>query len=73
MAMTQWVNVITGERLTSAALHELRTKAHRAYAVNTHIFADEYEALTAFGATPLRELGEQFDRFTTPALVAAIA
>jgi len=50
------VNVITGERLDRAALATLRRKAHRAYVANTHIFEDEHEALSAFGAVPMYEL-----------------
>jgi len=56
MAMTEWVNVITGERLDRASLATLRRKAHRAYEANTHIFEDEHEALAAFGAVPLCQL-----------------
>ena len=54
--MTQWVNVITDERLDRAALATLRRKAHRAYEANTHVFEDEHEALAAFGAIPIHEL-----------------
>lgn len=56
--MTQWVNLITGERLDRAALATLRRKAHRAYEANAHIFEDEHEALAAFGAVPIHELCE---------------
>jgi hypothetical protein len=56
--MTLWVNTITGERLDRDALDALRHKAHRAYEANGHIFEDEDEALTAFGAVPLSRLGE---------------
>jgi hypothetical protein len=56
VATTQWVNVITGERLDRAALATLRRKAHRAYEANTHIFEDEHEALAAFGAVPIQQL-----------------
>jgi hypothetical protein len=54
---TQWVNTITGERLDQAAFAALRTKAHRAYEANTHIFEDEFEALAAFGVVPVRTVG----------------
>jgi hypothetical protein len=52
--MTMWVNTISGELLSREALDELRAKAHRTYEANVHIFEDEYEALTALGAVPLR-------------------
>ncbi len=54
--MTLWVNTITGERLDRVTLDALRAKAHRTYEANTHIFEDEFEALTALGAVPLRQL-----------------
>jgi hypothetical protein len=56
--ITLWVNTITGERLDRDALDDLRHKAHRAYEANSHIFEDEYEALTALGAVPLNRLHE---------------
>jgi hypothetical protein len=56
--MTLWVNTITGERLDRDALDDLRHKAHRTYEANSHIFEDEYEALTALGAVPLSRLNE---------------
>lgn len=55
MVKTQWVNVITGERLDRASLAVLRHKAHRAYEANTHIFEDEMDALSAFGVVPANE------------------
>ncbi len=56
--MTLWVNTITGERLDRDALEVLRVKAHWAYEKNSHIFEDEYEALTALGAVPMSRLNE---------------
>jgi hypothetical protein len=56
--MTLWVNTITGERLDRDELEVLRVKAHRAYEANSHIFEDEYDALTAFGAVPMSRLHE---------------
>ena len=56
--MTLWVNTITGERLDRDALDDLRHKAHATYEANSHIFEDEYEALTALGAVPLSRLNE---------------
>jgi hypothetical protein len=56
MATTQWVNMITGERLDRAALAELGRRAHRVYEANTHLFEDEREALAALGAVTLAEL-----------------
>jgi len=55
-SMTLWVNTITGERLDRASLDVMRTKAHRLYEANTHIFEDELEALNALGAVPLLQL-----------------
>jgi hypothetical protein len=66
--MTQWLNVITGERLDRATLDGLRRKARRAYEANTHIFEDELDALAAFGVVPSAELDQTFDE-----LVAAVA
>jgi hypothetical protein len=63
---TQWVNVITGERLDRASLAVLRHKAHRAYEANTHIFEDEMDALSAFGVMPA-------DEFEHPTLALAVA
>ena len=56
MATTQWVNMVTGERLDRAALADLRRRAHRAYEANTHLFEDEREALVALGVATLHEL-----------------
>jgi hypothetical protein len=56
--ITLWVNTITGEHLDRDGLVDLRRKAHRAYEANTHIFEDEYDALTALGAAPLNRLRE---------------
>jgi hypothetical protein len=56
--ITLWVNTITGERLDREALDNLRHKARHAYEANSHIFEDEYEALTALGAVPLNRLDE---------------
>jgi hypothetical protein len=56
--MTLWVNTITGQRLDRDELDVLRSKAHRAYEANSHIFEDEYDALTAFGAVPMSRLNE---------------
>jgi hypothetical protein len=51
-SMTLWVNTFTGERLDRDALDDLRHQAHRVYEANSHIFEDEYDALTALGAVP---------------------
>ena len=56
--MTLWVNTITGKRLDRDDLDDLRHKAHRAYEANSHIFEDEYDALTTLGAVPLNRLHE---------------
>lgn len=54
--LTFWVNTFTGERLDRDALDALRAKAHRTYESHTHLFEDEYDALTALGAVPLNRL-----------------
>ena len=57
--MTRWVNTITGERLDRATLDAMQAKAqtfceaNTFYEANTHIFEDEFEALTALGAVPM--------------------
>ena len=51
--MTRWVNTITGERLDRVTLDAMQVKAHTFYKANTHIFEDEFEALTALGAVPM--------------------
>jgi len=56
MTMTLWVNAITGERLDRDTLTALQVRAHRAYEANTHIFEDEFDALTALGVVPLSAL-----------------
>ena len=53
MAMTMWMNEITGRRLESDELAEMRRRSRCVYAANTHIFEDEDEALAALGAIPL--------------------
>jgi hypothetical protein len=55
-SLTFWVNTITGERLDRTTLDGLRARAHDLYEVNTHIFEDELEALTALGAVPMLEI-----------------
>ncbi len=58
MATTQWVNLITGERLDRAMLADLRRRARRAYEANTHLFEDEREALVALGVATIAELDQ---------------
>jgi hypothetical protein len=57
MALTTWINGITGERLDAAQLGRLRDCAHRLYEANVHIFEDEREALSALGAVSMFEAG----------------
>ena len=49
MARTLWIDSTSGERLDDRQLGELRSRARALYAVNTHIFEDELDALTALG------------------------
>jgi len=51
-ALTQWTNMMTGERLDRAELHEWRSRAGRLYEANAHIFEDEVDALNALGILP---------------------
>jgi hypothetical protein len=53
MALTMWTNVITGQRLDRDELNQLRDRAHRLYEVNSSIFEDELDALSALGVVPL--------------------
>ena len=56
MAMTMWINDLTGQRVDKTEMRRLWAKARRAYAANTHIFEDEYEALSALGIVPAHHL-----------------
>src|SRR5262245_35509756 len=49
MALTLWINSTSGERLDDRQMRDLRHRARALYAVNTHIFEDELDALTALG------------------------
>ena len=49
MALTLWINSTSGERLDDRQLRDLRHRARALYAVNSHIFEDELDALTALG------------------------
>jgi len=53
MALTMWTNVITGKRLDRDELNQLRDRAHQLYEVNSNIFEDELDALSALGVVPL--------------------
>jgi hypothetical protein len=59
MAKTLWVNAFTGERLDRATLAAVHAEARRAYEANTHIFEDEFDALSAFGVLPAHEFRRQ--------------
>jgi hypothetical protein len=52
MALTLWIDSSSGERLDHGRLRELRCRARALYAVNSHIFEDEHDALTALGVVP---------------------
>jgi hypothetical protein len=49
MALTMWMNSITGERLDGGQVRDLLVRAHRLYEANSHIFEDEFDALAALG------------------------
>jgi hypothetical protein len=53
MAMTMWINDLTGKRLSVAELREHRRRAQHTYRMNAHIFEDETEALAALGIVPM--------------------
>lgn len=55
MALTMWMNDLTGDRLDDTEVARCWLKAKRAYAANTHIFEDEFEALAALGIIPMHE------------------
>jgi hypothetical protein len=52
MALTHWINTMTGQRLDRAELDGMRVRARRLYEVNGHLFEDELEALAALGVVP---------------------
>lgn len=52
MALTFWINTMTGQRLDRAELDGMRVRARRLYEVNGHLFEDEVEALAALGVVP---------------------
>ena len=62
MALTLWADCRTGKQLDDAELKVLRLQARRVYEVNTHIFEDEADALTALGVVALRELESSVTR-----------
>ena len=53
MARTLWIDSTSGAHLDDRQMGELRSRARALYAVNTHIFEDELDALTALGAVSL--------------------
>lgn len=57
MALTGWTNTNTGKRLSWRELERMRQRAHLVYEVNSHIFEDELDALTALGIVPLFAVG----------------
>ena len=52
MALTLWINVMTGQRLDRPELDGMRQRARHLYEVNGHIFEDELDALAALGVVP---------------------
>ena len=74
MPLTGWTNTNTGKRLSGTELERMRKRAHRVYEVNSHIFEDEVDALTALGIVPLFVLGHpagDFDFAFSPTPTAA--
>jgi hypothetical protein len=63
VALTGWTNTNTGKRLSWIELEGMREHAHRVYEVNSHIFEDEVDALTALGVVPLFAIGPAADAF----------
>ena len=53
MARTLWIDSTSGAHLDDRQMGELRSRARALYAVNTHIFEDELDALTALGAVSM--------------------
>ena len=52
MPTTKWTDTSTGQRLSYMELERMRLRARRLYEVNSHIFEDEVDALTALGVVP---------------------
>jgi hypothetical protein len=57
MELTHWINA-SGERLDHTQMRELRGRAGALYAMNSHIFEDELDALTALGVVSLSSRSE---------------
>jgi len=57
VTITGWTNTITGKQLSWIDLQRMRERARRVYEVNSHIFEDEVDALTALGVVPLSSIG----------------
>ena len=57
MALTLWINSTSGERLDDRQMRDLRHRARALYAVNSHIFEDELDALTALGVVSSVSIG----------------
>jgi hypothetical protein len=54
--LTYWIDDHTGQRLDRGTLATMWARAHALYEVNTHIFEDELEALSALGVVPMKDL-----------------
>jgi hypothetical protein len=61
--LTGWTDTNTGKRLSWMELERMRQRAHRVYEVNSHIFEDEVDALTALGIVPLFAVVPDPDEF----------
>ena len=59
MALTLWINSTSGERLDDRQMRDLRHRARALYAVNSHIFEDELDALTALGVVSSVSAGSE--------------
>ena len=57
MALTLWADTRTGQRLNRLELEGMRRRARRVYEVNSHIFEDEVDALTALGVVAVASRG----------------
>jgi hypothetical protein len=61
MTLTCWVNEMTGQRLDRAELEQMWVRARHLYEVNSHLFEDELEALSALGVVAHAELAAPLD------------
>jgi len=70
--LTGWTDTNTGKRVSWMELERMRQRAHLVYEVNSHIFEDEVDALTALGIVPLFAIGPDAGEFAfSPSPTAA--